>query len=252
MDKNIEYSIIEKHNAIVVEEYNKRQHLIMDGGINFRNHGYSPSSKFILEEDFLVKNQISLYLNMFEGIETEEKSILEVGCGPGGGSSAILKYLKIKSIDACDINSLNIEHCKKNHSNLINFKLSDAQNLDYEDNSFDIVINMESSHLYYSPKRFYSEVIRVLKPGGVFLYADCGDVINNFKNYYEMFDKVMRTDITKNVAMACKEDYEKWQKQIKNKEIADFFTNIALRKYLEYSSDPNQYIKYVSYKRIAP
>jgi SAM-dependent methyltransferase len=35
-----------------------------------------------------------------------------------------------------------------------------------------VVINVESSHCYPHIDRFFAEVVRVLKPGGHFLYAD--------------------------------------------------------------------------------
>ena len=48
----------------------------------------------------------------------------------------------------------------------------DAENLPFPDQSFDAVINIESSHCYPRFPRFLAEVARVLRPGGHFLYAD--------------------------------------------------------------------------------
>ena len=42
----------------------------------------------------------------------------------------------------------------------------------FKDNTFDAVINIESSHCYGNMKRFLSEVSRVIKPGGYFGWAD--------------------------------------------------------------------------------
>ncbi|MFA4864868.1 MAG: class I SAM-dependent methyltransferase, partial [Bacteroidales bacterium] len=44
--------------------------------------------------------------------------------------------------------------------------------LHFQDNTFDVVINVESSHRYSKMDRFLKEVYRVLKPGGYFLFAD--------------------------------------------------------------------------------
>jgi ubiquinone/menaquinone biosynthesis C-methylase UbiE len=49
---------------------------------------------------------------------------------------------------------------------------SDAENLPFDDQSFDAVINIEASCLYPRFARFLAEVTRVLRPGGHFLYAD--------------------------------------------------------------------------------
>ena len=42
----------------------------------------------------------------------------------------------------------------------------------FESNTFDIIINVESSHCYDSMNKFINEVTRVLKPGGYFLFCD--------------------------------------------------------------------------------
>ena len=48
----------------------------------------------------------------------------------------------------------------------------DAESLPFADESFDAVINVEASHAYPRLSRFLAEVVRVLRPGGHFLYAD--------------------------------------------------------------------------------
>ncbi len=47
-----------------------------------------------------------------------------------------------------------------------------AENLPFADQSFDAVINVEASSHYPQFPRFLSEVERVLRPGGHFLYTD--------------------------------------------------------------------------------
>lgn len=47
-----------------------------------------------------------------------------------------------------------------------------ADALPLPDGSFDVVVNVESSHCYPSRPRFFQEVRRVLAPGGTFLFAD--------------------------------------------------------------------------------
>lgn len=51
-------------------------------------------------------------------------------------------------------------------------KYSDAHHIEYPNESFDLVINIESSHLYNDPEKFFKEVQRVLKPNGYFCMAD--------------------------------------------------------------------------------
>jgi ubiquinone/menaquinone biosynthesis C-methylase UbiE len=231
-----------------INQYNKVNVLLKESGIGFMNHGYSPSTKGILEEDFLFKNQISLYLNMFQDIETKNKKVLEVGCGRGGGIFAVSKYLNIKDLFACDINDMSIDYCKKSYGNAISFKVSDAHQLQYEDEEFDIVLSVESSHCYPVPRLFFTEVSRVLKNNGTFLYADCGLNIKSFIENSDLFTNIKKEDITENVRQACIEDYEKWNTYITDKEIKKKFTGIALSQSKEYSKDKDMYLKYVAQK----
>lgn len=47
-----------------------------------------------------------------------------------------------------------------------------ANNLPLPSSSLDLILNIESSHLYDSTPQFLAEVFRVLKPGGYFCWAD--------------------------------------------------------------------------------
>lgn len=232
----------------VDEEYTQYNLIFGSNPIDFMNHGYFPESKLILQEDFLFKNQITMYLNMFEGINIKNKKILEIGCGRGGGISSLAKYLNAKELYACDQNKLNIEYCKTYQQDFINFKQCRAQNLEYEDGSFDIVLSVESSHSYKDPELFFNEVSRVLKKDGIFLYVDCGQTIHEFYKYFSLFDKIIREDITKNVKDSCKEDAIKFNQMLPNGDIKNIYVGIANFKFDQYSKSKNQYIKYVAYK----
>ena len=50
--------------------------------------------------------------------------------------------------------------------------MGDAEALQFADNSFDAVINVESSHCYQHTDKFFAEVNRVLSPNGYFLFTD--------------------------------------------------------------------------------
>ena len=72
-----------------------------------------------------------------------------------------------------DFSSKAIEFCRSHyHSEGLSFLRADAENLPLPANSFDAVINVESSHCYNSMERFLREVVRVLRPGGRFLFTD--------------------------------------------------------------------------------
>jgi fatty-acid O-methyltransferase len=101
------------------------------------------------------------------------KRILEVGCGHGGGASYLTRTLEPASYIGLDLNAAGIEFCRRRHQlPALEFIQGNAENLPFPSESFDAVINVESSHLYPHFNRFLSEVTRVLRPGGTFLYTD--------------------------------------------------------------------------------
>jgi ubiquinone/menaquinone biosynthesis C-methylase UbiE len=101
------------------------------------------------------------------------RRILEVGCGHGGGASYLTRTFKPESYVGLDLNEAGIEFCRRRHQlPALEFIQGNAENLPFPSESFDAVINVESSHLYPHFHRFLSEVTRVLRPGGTFLYTD--------------------------------------------------------------------------------
>ncbi len=102
------------------------------------------------------------------------KKVLEVGCGHGGGASYIKCYLGPASYTGLDLNPSGTAFCKKRHTLPgLDFVQGDAQDLPFPDQSFDAVVNVESANYYPDQASFFSEVARVLRPGGHFLYTDC-------------------------------------------------------------------------------
>src|SRR5262249_42507038 len=89
------------------------------------------------------------------------------------------------------------------------FDEGDAEHLPFFAESFDAVINVESSHSYPNVFAFYAEVLRVLRPGGCFLYADVfpAGLPNDCLRYMSRIGfKIEReTDITTNVLLSCDE-----------------------------------------------
>jgi len=228
--------------------FTKAYTLFDSTNVDFMNHGYYPPYDFIKEEDQDFKNQVSLYLSLFDNLRFKNKNILEVGCGRGGGIKALNKYFNFKEVHACDLNERNIEYCKTNNNTKINFKVLDAQNLDYPSNHFDIIINVESSHNYQNFPLFFNEVKRILKPDGIFLYTDTGPAIEFFPNFFHLFKNIIRTDITENVANSCKHDIENFKNLKIKEEAKEFLINIAKRKYdEEYSLRKSEYTRYICY-----
>lgn len=136
----------------------------------FMNYGYAQPNQESISYDNLCKQ---LYGHLLHQIKINKTStIVEVGCGRGGGCEYMLEY-NPKNIIGLDFSSKAINFCKANYSyNNLDFLAGNAENLFLQDNSIDVLINVESSHCYGDRLKFFAEVYRCLKPGAYFLYAD--------------------------------------------------------------------------------
>jgi SAM-dependent methyltransferase len=145
----------------------------------FMNYGYAPlnpadpvpAAECSRPSDRI---SVSLYHRAVEGVELERARVLEVGSGRGGGC-AYLAHRSRASVLGVDFSALAVDFCRKTHRypNL-DFRRGDAEALPCADRSFDVVVNVESSHCYRSFAGFASEVFRVLDFGGRLCWADLG------------------------------------------------------------------------------
>ena len=142
----------------------------------FLNYGYEedpPMGIPLSADDEHDRYFIQLYHRTATQVDLHDKDVLEVGCGHGGGASYLTRTLGPASYTGLDLNPAGIAFCQERHRvRGLQFVRGDAENLPFPDNSFDAVLNIESSHLYPDFPRFLDEVARVLRPGGHFLYAD--------------------------------------------------------------------------------
>lgn len=194
------------------EEFdNLNKFLSCNKTFTFMNHGYSPISNSAKSSDILLKQCATLYDITTEGIENcSDKSLLELGCGRGGGLNFIKKKYPNLSISGCDISPLNIVHSIFfDESKSINYSIANSMDLSYKDTSFDYLLNIESSHCYDDIDKFYSECARVIKPNGTFFYSDLVwslEMLNeNYNLLKKYFNIVSFTDITENVLQSCVE-----------------------------------------------
>jgi SAM-dependent methyltransferase len=142
----------------------------------FFNFGYEedpPMGLPLTASDELNRYCIQLYHVTAAQVDLTGKKVLEVSCGAGGGASYIMRNLGPASYTGLDLNPASIEKCRERHQLAgLDFVQGDAENLPFPDQSFDAVINVEASHQYPHFRRFLTEVARVLRTGGHFLYAD--------------------------------------------------------------------------------
>ncbi len=146
-----------------------------NGEILFMNFGYHDQDQLMTtdEKSEPDKYSLQLYLHLINAVETGNKDIVEIGCGRGGGLSHIARNFPVASALGIDLNKRAVRFCNRNYKvNGLTFVRGDAQKLGLENDSCDIVINVESSHRYQDMILFLKEVFRILRPGGYFLLTD--------------------------------------------------------------------------------
>jgi ubiquinone/menaquinone biosynthesis C-methylase UbiE len=143
------------------------------------NYGYEedpPMALPLAASDERNRYGIQLYHRVATQADLNGKQVLEVSCGHGGGASYLVRSLRPASYTGLDLNEDGIAFCRRRHNlPALDFVHGDAESLPFADESFDAVINVEASHAYPQLPRFLAEVMRVLRPGGHFLYADLRD-----------------------------------------------------------------------------
>lgn len=142
----------------------------------FMNYGYTHPDMPVTLEPHDEPNRYSaqLYHLLGNATDLKDKDIAEIGCGRGGGLSYIVRTFSPATAMGVDLDKRAAKFCNKHYKlKGLSFQQGDAQNLSFlKDNSFDAILNVESSHRYPDMDLFLKEVHRLLRPGGYFLFTD--------------------------------------------------------------------------------
>ena len=143
----------------------------------FMNYGYQPMRDPeplpLDEEDEPNRLYIQLYDYVLQDVDLTGKRVLEVGSGRGGGCDYVARYKKPYQLYGVDYSPKAIKLSQSFYSQPnLTFMEGNSEKLPFKPNVFDVVYNIESSHCYGNMQAFISEVERVLKPGGIFCWAD--------------------------------------------------------------------------------
>jgi ubiquinone/menaquinone biosynthesis C-methylase UbiE len=185
----------------------------------FMNYGFSS----LATDDPLLSLQpadepnrfaIQLYHHVASAVALEGLDVLEVGCGRGGGTSFVKRHFRPRQMTGIDVSAKAVRFCERNHRlEGLSFVRGDAESLPLADESFDAVLNIESSHCYGSMPAFLSQVKRVLRPGGHFLFADLRSTVDRDRLHQNIVDTGMtlwiQQDVTANVVESLRRDSER-------------------------------------------
>ena len=98
--------------------------------------------------------------------------VLDLGCGTGVILKGISSINSDVELFGLDLSENMIAKATQRLGTTATLSVGDAENLPYADNTFDLVCCVESFHHYPNPKKALSEINRVLKNGGLFLFCD--------------------------------------------------------------------------------
>ena len=232
------------------------------------NYGYAPLAGHdqaidLSEEDEYYRYYMQLYDHVAGAVDIRGLKVLEVGSGRGGGADYIKRYLNPESMIGLDISDTAVNFCNQKYDiEGLTFERGNAESLPFPDSSFDVVINVESSHCYGSMDCFLGQIKRVLRDGGYFLMADFRrkEALDDFRRSLEGsgLALIKETDITQNILEALTLDHERKTGLIKksvHKSLVSFFLQFAGTKdsliYERFLTGETIYLSYVLQKQTA-
>ncbi|AKG21717.1 methyltransferase domain-containing protein [Calothrix sp. 336/3] len=138
------------------------------------HHGYYGADGQEKKERRQAQIDLIEEILQWSGVEKAE-NILDVGCGIGGSSlylaakfNAVATGITLSPVQA---NRAQERARELGLATRSNFLVADAQEMPFEDNSFDLVWSLESGEHMPDKTKFLQECYRVLKPGGKLIFV---------------------------------------------------------------------------------
>lgn len=158
-----------------LEDYNESTHSYYNVVTDFYEYGWGSSfhfSRFYKGESFAASvARHEHYLAYKAGIK-ENDLVLDVGCGVGGPARAIARFTGCNIIG---LNNNDYQIQKANHyaqrdhlDKQLSFVKGDFMKMEFEENTFDKVYAIEATCHAPTFEGVYSQIYKVLKPGGTF------------------------------------------------------------------------------------
>jgi len=145
------------------------------------------------------------------GIESlnikENEFVLEIGPGNGSHVNDILLIAGGINYSGVDISETMIAEAEKLNQNFIedgtvSFSLSDGNSLPFSEKSFDKIVTVNTVYFWQNPVAYGQEVLRVLKPGGIFslVFSDKSFMqqLPFTKFGFQLYDKYTAVELLEN------------------------------------------------------
>lgn len=121
--------------------------------------------------------------------------ILDVGCGFGATALVLAERFPESEILGIDLSEPLLRLAEQAAQEMdpgerVRFEKANAQDIPYDDDSFDAVLNVQMVHIVEDPVRMLNEIERVLVPDGYLFIADIK------RSWVGLVDKVFRSALT--------------------------------------------------------
>ena len=130
--------------------------------------------------EFVSRGQLDRFYQRYiwAGTFCVGKSVLEMACGTGPGLGHLLSISEM--VTACDISNTVLDHARKQYGDRIAFHQSDAARTPFDNQTFDVIVLFEAIYYIENVAMLINEVVRLLRPGGVFLIATANKDLFDF------------------------------------------------------------------------
>ncbi len=122
------------------------------------------------------------------GVDLNNKKILDAGCGGGDVSEYLISNSTGSRIHGCDQSDLRVAHAKKKNPSG-DFFTSSLENIDAEDDSFDLIVCRYVFEYLKDPISVLQEFKRVCKKGGEIIVIDIDGVFQNLFTINDSFNQ---------------------------------------------------------------
>ena len=123
----------------------------------------------------MLRNEVEIFDTIVDFVEPA-KSDVALDVGTGEGIAAFKLAERVKRVYGIEIREERIakakETAEKNGIDNTEFSVGIAQNLEFQDEFFNLVTCQVALHHFAEPMKALSEINRVLKPGGKFEVSD--------------------------------------------------------------------------------
>lgn len=165
-------------------------YLINEGNVR---SAFNASAKDYDAFSLLQRTITERLIESFDQIKIKPGAILDLGSGTGFGSRKLKQRFKKAHIYQCDLSDEMLRRSKKQSSYFFSkdhFVCANAKQIPLSDNHFDLVFSSLMLQWCSDLDAVFTEVKRLLKPGGVFLFTSFGpDTLKELRDSWSKVDE---------------------------------------------------------------